>query len=154
MASVSKNPSTDTTQTRTRFASTPPPGCQRLLLLLAPSAAGRHNVLQGNPLLPTVVPKTRVTAKTTAPRGVERERCLSLAGACQVSDEPRVSEREPGANTLRKIEVWLLLAETFLDHLVSSWVSDTPRDPSCNRNVEREAARGGLWGRRHCWSGK
>lgn len=58
MASVSKNPFTDMTQTHARFASTSRPGCQRLLLLLAPSAAGRHNVLQGNTLLPTVVPKT------------------------------------------------------------------------------------------------
>lgn len=58
MASVSKNPFTDMTQTRAKFANTSPPGCRRLLLLLTPSAAGRHNVLQGNPLLPTVVPKT------------------------------------------------------------------------------------------------
>lgn len=70
------------------------------------------------------------SAKTTAPRGVKRERWLSLAGACPVSDEPPASEREPGANTLRKIEVWLSLAKTFPDHLVSSWVSDTPGDAS------------------------
>lgn len=37
MASVSKNPFTDMTQTHTRFASTWPPGCQRLLPLLAPA---------------------------------------------------------------------------------------------------------------------
>lgn len=56
-------------------------------------------------------------AKTIALCSVERERCLWLDGACQVPDELRVSEHEPGANTLRKIEVWLLLAETFLDLL-------------------------------------
>lgn len=84
-------------------------------------------MLQRNPLLPAVVPQnTSHSAETTVPRGIEREKCLLLAGACQVSDKPRTSEREPEANTLRKVEVWLLLTEMLLDHLVSIWVSDTP----------------------------
>lgn len=154
MASVSKNPFTDMTQLalgslahRLRAAS----GSSCSLHPAQPEGTTGTR----EPFASHCCPKnTSDSAKTTAPRGLERERCLALAGACQVSDEPRVPEREPGANTLRKIEVWLLLAETFLDHLVASWVSDTPRDPSCNRNVEGKAARGGLWGRHRCCSGK
>lgn len=84
MASVSKNPFTDMTQPHARFASTPPRGCQRLLLLLAPSAAGRHDVLQGNALLPTVILKTRVAPPKPPPR-VGRQRCLWLLGLRQTS---------------------------------------------------------------------
>lgn len=157
MALASKNPFTDMTRTHTRFASTlrlqaaSVSSCS----LLPAQRSWKPQCPAGEPFASHCDPKnTSDSAKTTAPQGIERERCLSLAGACQVSDEPHVSEREPGANTLRKTEVWLLLAETFLDHLVSSRVSETPWDPTCNCNVGRKAAREGLW-EWHChWGGK
>lgn len=154
MALVSKKPFTDMAQTCTRFASTLPAGCQRLLLLLAPRAAGSDNVLQGNPFLPLLSQNHESLCQNTVPHSIKRRRCLSLAGARQVLDKPRAWEREPGANTLRKVEVWLLLAEMFQDHLVSSWLSATPQDPTCNCNAEHKAARRGLWGRHRCWGGK
>lgn len=51
---------------------------------------------------------------------------MSLAGLRGTSRLGARAKR----NTLRETEVWLLLAETFQDHLVSSWVSDTLQDPT------------------------